>query len=238
VGHWLGSFERAALMQMVAALIAFVILTRVPEDYAPEPHAGRRLWAPMSLVAPGIAVGFVNVHYPVITGFLILHLAKHGNSGPAAFSAYAGLILLSRFFLGGLPDRIHPAKTFYGGLVAMAVGLIVIASGPSPAVAVSAAAILGVGFSFPWSAIAATVLRRTPERERGSAVGVLSAFFDFFVGVSSFAAGAVSKHFGYSGAFVMGAAALAAAAIAGRYVFPAGEIETSPAEEPCYETTP
>jgi len=238
VGQWLGSFERAAMTQMVAALIAFVILTRVPEDYAPEPHTGRRLWAPMSLVAPGIAVGFVNVHYPVITGFLILHLAKHGNSGPAAFSAYAGLILLSRFFLGGLPDRIHPAKTFYGGLVAMAVGLLVIASGPSPVVAVSAAAILGFGFSFPWSAIAATVLRRTPERERGSAVGVLSAFFDLFVGVSSFAAGAVSSRFGYSGAFVMGAAALGAAALAGRFVFPAGEMETSLAEEQCYETTP
>src|SRR5260370_34549040 len=98
----------------------------------------------MSLVASGIAVGFVNVQYPVVTGFLILHLAKHGNSGPAAFSAYAGLILLSRFFLGGLPDRIHPAKTFYGGLVAMAGGLLVIASGPSPAVAVGAAAGFGV----------------------------------------------------------------------------------------------
>jgi MFS family permease len=35
VGHWLGSFERAALMQVVAALIAFAILTRVPEDYQP-----------------------------------------------------------------------------------------------------------------------------------------------------------------------------------------------------------
>src|SRR5438876_816199 len=75
VGQWLGSFERAAMMQMIAALIAFAILSRVPEDYRPEPHDGKRPWAPMSMVAPGIAVGFVNVHYPVITGFLILHLA-------------------------------------------------------------------------------------------------------------------------------------------------------------------
>ena len=237
VGQWLGSFERAAAMQLVAALLAFAILSRVPEDYQAEPHSGKRLWAPMSLVAPGIAVGFVNVHYPVITGFLILHLAKHGNSGPAAFSAYAGLILLSRFFLGGLPDRIHPAKTFYGGLVFMAVGLLAIASGPSPVVAVAAAAALGFGFSFPWSAIAATVLRRTPERERGSAVGVLSAFFDLFVGVSSFAAGAVAHSYGYTGAFLMAAAALVLAAISGRFVFPAGDIENTIEEERCYETS-
>ena len=73
----------------------------------------------------------MNVHYPVIVAFLILHLARYG-AGPAAFSTYALVILLSRFFLGGLPDRIHPGKTYYGGLAAMALGLIVIATGPPP----------------------------------------------------------------------------------------------------------
>jgi MFS family permease len=228
VGHWLGSFERAALMQVVAALAAFAILTRVPEHYEPESHPARRRWA--SLAPAGIAIGFVNVHYPVITGFLILHLANHGNSGPTAFSAYAGVILLSRFFLGGLPDRIHPGKTYYGGLMAMALGLIVIAVSPAPPAAITAAAILGFGFSFPWSSIASTVLRQTPERERGSALGILSAFYDLFVGVSSFIAGAVAKRFGYSAAFAMAAAALIAAAIAGQFVFPARETEPAVAE--------
>ena len=46
------------------------------------------------------------VHYPVVAGFLILHLANHGNSGPMAFSAYAGFMLLARFFFGGLPDHM------------------------------------------------------------------------------------------------------------------------------------
>jgi MFS family permease len=238
VGQWLGSFERAALMQVIAALLAAAILTRVPEDYEVEAVAVRRRWAPLSLIAPGIAVGFVNVHYPVITGFLILHLTRNGNSGPAAFSAYALVILGSRFFLGGLPDRIHPGKTYYGGLVAMAAGLMVIATRPAPAVAVSAAAILGFGFSFPWSAIAATVLRETPARERGSAVGVLSAFYDLFVGMSSFAAGVVAKRFGYPAAFVMAAAALGAAAFAGRFVFSARETEVPIDEDECCETSP
>src|SRR5579864_8334629 len=138
VGQWLGSFERAAAMQVVTASIAFAMLTRVSEDYRPVPHLTKRRWVPASLVAPGIAVGFVNVHYPVIAGFLILHLARHGNSGPAAFSAYALMILLSRFFLGGLPDRVHPAITYYGGLVLMALGLITIAAGPGPILAVAA----------------------------------------------------------------------------------------------------
>ena len=221
VGQWMGSFERAALLQVIAALAAFAMLTRIPEEYQPAVHSGRRQWIPTSLIHPGIAVGLVNVHYPVITGFLILHLARFGNSGPAAFSAYALLILLSRFFLGGLPDRIHPAITFYGGLVAMALGLGTLALGPRPALAVTATAALGFGFSFPWSAVATTVLRRIPASERGSTVGVLSAFVDLFVGISSFVAGALAKRFGYSAAFVLGTTALLAAAMAGRFVFAA-----------------
>jgi MFS family permease len=175
----------------------------------------------------------VNVHYPVITGFLILYLLPKGNSGPAAFSAYAMLVLFSRFFLGGLPDRIRPALTFYGGIAKMALGLIVIAAGPPPVVAIGAAALLGFGFSFPWSSIAAKVLRETPENERGSAVGVLSAFYDLFVGVSSFVAGAVSNRFGYPAAFAIGVVALGGAALSGRFVFSPVRMVKDASEEEC-----
>ncbi len=220
VGHWLGSFQRAAILQVCAALIAFLILTRIPESYRPTAaREGRRHWIPRYLIGPGIAVGFVNVHYPVVTGFLILYLLPRGNSGPAAFTVYALFILFSRFFLGGLPDRIRPELTYYGGLAAMACGLLIIAFAPSPTLAIGGAALLGFGFSFPWSSVAAKVMRETPENARGSAVGVLSAFYDLFVGVSSFAAGAVSQSFGYRAAFLMAAMALIAAAIAGRFVF-------------------
>ena len=219
VGQWLGSFERAAMMQVAAALVAFVVLARVPEEYTPHPHSGKRRWLPGHMIGPGIAIGLVNVHYPVITGFLVLHLARYGNSGPAAFSAYALLILVSRFFLGGLPDRMRPTITYYGGLVAMAIGLLALAWGPPPMIAVAAAAMLGFGFSFPWSSIATTVLRKVPSGERGSAVGVLSAFVDLFVGASSFVAGAVANRFGYPPVFLVAASSLAAAAIVGRYVF-------------------
>ena len=43
--------------------------------------------------------------------------------------------------------------------------------------------------TFPWASVASVVLKRAPAHERGSTVGVLSAFYDLFVGSSSFAAG-------------------------------------------------
>jgi MFS family permease len=208
-------------MQAICAIAAMALLSRVPENYAPPSSrsTGSGRWIPPILIPPGIAVGFVNVQYPVVAGFLILHLQRSGSSGPMAFTAYAATILLSRFFLGGLPDRIHPAYTFYGGIALMGAGLVLIASGPSGALAVASGAILGLGFSFPWSAVATTVLRDIPADERGSAVGILSAFYDLFVGLSSFAAGFVAGHFGYPAAFLMSAVALMGAGIAGRYVF-------------------
>ena len=235
VGHWLGTFHRAAAMQLVAAAISFALLTRVPERYRPDPTIKKPNWFPRTLIKPGFAIGFVNVHFPVITGFLILHLASHGNSGPAAFSAYAGFILLSRFFLGSLPDRMHPRITFYFGISVMAVALLCLAAGPPPIFAIAAAGLLGFGFSFPWSSIASSVLKRTPAREHGTAVGVLSAFYDLFVGTSSFAAGTVSSRFGYPAAFVMAAVSLVIAAVMGIFVFPSGDNRVAADEDVALE---
>lgn len=230
IGTWLGSFQNAALAQCIAALAALAIVSRIPEDYEPAVHERRRRWIPMSLVPTGLAVGLVNVQYPVVTGFLVLHLARFGNSGPVAFTAYALLILLSRFFLGSLPDRVDPAITYYGGLALMALGLGALAIGHPPGVAVGAAAILGFGFSFPWSSTVAPLLRKIPKNERASAVGVLSAFVDLFVGVSSFVAGSVAKHFGYSAAFILAALAVGGAAIAGRSLFASTRTAPAPVE--------
>jgi MFS family permease len=224
IGQFLGSFSSAARMQVVLALSAAALLIGVPEDYRPVAHERGRKWLRRSLIPAGLSVGFVNVHYPVITGFLILHLATHGNAGPAAFSTYAGFVLLSRLFLGGLPDRIHPRITFYSGLIGMAIGLSILATGPAWTGAILGAALLGLGFSFPWASIASTVLRRSAEGERGSTVSVLSAFYDLFVGMSSFSAGLVANAFGYAAAFVMAVCALGVAAVTGRFVFAGVEL--------------
>jgi MFS family permease len=219
VGNWLGTFPRAAMLQMGAALVAILLLMQVKEEYKPAHKQERRLWPSFPILPSGIAIGFVNVHYPVVAGFLVLHLAHLNSVGPMAFSAYALLILVSRFFLGGLPDRIHPAITYYGGIILMAAGLVGIAWASSPVMAVAAAGLLGFGFSFPWSAVAGSIIRIAPQNERGSAIGILTAFYDLFVGVSSLAAGAVAKSFGYPAAFLMAATAILGAAISGRFVF-------------------
>jgi MFS family permease len=177
------------------------------------------VWLPKWLIPAGLTIGFTNIHYPVITGFLILHLSQHGGAGATAFSAYALLVLISRFFLGGLPDRVAPSITFYVGIACMTVGIVILTFTNGPIVSVVGAIILGFGFSFPWASVASTVLKRTPAHQRGSAVGVLSAFYDLFVGTSSFAAGGLAGKFGYRASFLLALGGILVAAFAGRFVF-------------------
>ena len=220
LGHWVGSFEHAALTQTVLAFAGF---------RPARPRHGNLETAPPPIEAQ-LAAAFdpaarlrrrvCQCALPCRHRFSDPDLARHGNSGPAAFTAYALVILFSRFFLGSLPDRVHPKITYYTGLFAMTLGLLILATGPPPILAIAAAAILGFGFSFPWSSVLSTVLRQTPDREHGSAIGILGAFYDLFVGMGSFAAGAVSERFGYGSAFTMAAAALGAAAILGWFLFP------------------
>src|SRR5713226_2412180 len=49
VGQWLGSFERAAAMQVAAAAVAILVLTRVSEEYHPHEHDATRSWLPPGL---------------------------------------------------------------------------------------------------------------------------------------------------------------------------------------------
>lgn len=236
VGHYLGSFSNAAIFQAVTALCAIAMLVPVPEIYHPHEQRRSSTGKPEGFWTAGFALGCVNLHYPVIAGFLILHLARHGNSGPAAFTAYAAVILCSRLVLGGLPDRLPPRALFFGGLASMAVGLLALAAGPPPVIAVLAAAALGFGFSFPWSCVATTMLRRTAPGDRGSVIGGLSAFYDAFVGAGSFAAGFLSHRFGYPSAFLMAATSLACSAMLARSFFAAaparGQFQETLEEEP------
>jgi MFS family permease len=219
VGHWLGSFNNAAALQFVAALAGFLLALRVAEEYEPHPHHEPRQWVPRHLIPAGLTIGLCNVQYPVIAGFLILYMTETGGSGGFAFSCYALMVLTTRFLFGGLPDRVPPAFTFYGGVISMALGLSLLAFVPGPLKSPVGAALLGLGFAFPWASIASSVLKRTPSHRHGSTVGVLSAFVDVFVGTGSFVAGTLADRFGYSAAFLLALGAVGLAALTGSRVF-------------------
>jgi MFS family permease len=228
IGQLLGAYHSAAWMLAITPLPAIAALRWVPEHYTPPPARQRTSWIPRGAIMPGLVLGFVNVHYPAIAGFLVLHLAGRGNIGGTGIALYAGMILTSRFFLGGLPDKLSPMITFYAGISMMLVGLLVTAAAPPAPLALVAAGLVGFGFSFPWPSIAATVLRRADPAERASTLGAVSAFVDAFVGASALITGRVAQSYGYPAVYLFASAGVAiSAALAHGYLRePSLEAET------------
>jgi MFS family permease len=200
IGQALGSMGKVAAFLIASSLAVVAILFFTGEQLRPKAVVPAR-WFPRQVVLPGIILGFGNVTYAAMSGFLILLLRERGHDSRWAFSAFAFAVLFGRFMFGGLPDRMGPRRTLYIGYVFFAVGLVTIAVSHNSLLDVPASLLIGLGYAFPWPALALVVVNQVQPSERAAALGALTAFYDLFVAVSSAVAGAVAGHFGLTSVF-------------------------------------
>jgi MFS family permease len=85
--------------------------------------------------------------------------------------------------------------------------------GGSSALDLPAALLVGLGYAFPWPALASVVVGLVPVSERAVALGALTAFYDLFVAGSSAVAGAVAGHWGLASVFWLAFASMWGAVI-------------------------
>jgi predicted MFS family arabinose efflux permease len=104
-----------------------------------------------------------------------------------------------------------PKRSLLAGYVCMAVGLVAFVAGVRPQFNVPAAMLVGLGYSFPWPALASVVVGRVPISERAAALGALNAFYDLFVAGSSAVAGAAAGRWGFTAPFWMALGSVVAA---------------------------
>ena len=98
----------------------------------------------------------------------------------------------------------------------VALAYLIIALPPAPLSLALAALVLASGNALLYPTLAALVVERAPERERGLALGTLSGAWDLGVVVGSVLLGAVADHFSYATGFAVGSvfAALGVCALA------------------------
>jgi MFS family permease len=195
VAQAMNTFPHTAMLVIGAGLLsALVLFATVPPPVrkgGPKPKF--RLGA---VALPGSILGCTNIGYAVLATFMPLLLDSRSVAGGPAFTAFAMTVLSSRLLLGSLPDRWGPRKTLMGGLATMAVGFGLLILSHSVTMSVTAAAVIGFGYSFPWPSLAVIVVDRVSEYERASALAALTAFFDLFVAVGAAVAGAIGNQFG------------------------------------------
>jgi MFS family permease len=210
IGQALGTMASVALFLTVSSLAVMAIVCVMDEEPRPHEHAPSR-WFPPPVLLPGILLGLGNVTYAAMAGFLILLLHHRGHGTTWAFSAFAVAVLFGRAIFGGLPDRMGPRRSLFAGYACLGVGLVAIAAGHSSALDLPAAMLVGLGYAFPWPALASVVVGQVPVSERAAALGALNAFYDLFVAGSSAIAGAAAEHWGLTAPFWMALASVGAA---------------------------
>jgi MFS family permease len=100
----------------------------------------------------------------------------------------------------------------FAGYACLGVGLIAVLASQRSALDLPAALLVGLGYSFPWPALATVVVGKVPVTERATALGALNAFYDLFVAASSAIAGAAAGRWGLTAPFWMALACVGSAA--------------------------
>jgi MFS family permease len=215
IGQALGTMRNVAILLTLSSVAVMAIVVLMHEEPRPHHHVQSR-WFPRPVLVPGILLGLGNVTYAAMAGFLILLLHQRGHGTTSAFSAFALAVLFGRVTFGGLPDRMGPRRSLLAGYACLAVGLVAIAASSNRLVDVPASLLIGLGYSFPWPALASVVIGEVSIAERAAALGALNAFYDLFVAVSSAIAGAVAGRWGLATPFWL---ALACVGVAVALVF-------------------
>lgn len=155
-------------------------------------------------VAPhGTALALGGVGYSVLATFVTLfYVSRHWDGAALCLTAFGLAFIAARLAF------IHTIDRFGGFAVAIvcmtveSTGILLLWLAGSPWIALTAAAIAGFGFSLVFPAIGVEAVRRVPEKNRGTALGLYTGFSDvsfFLVGPT---AGAVIGVWGYSSAFL------------------------------------
>lgn len=212
IGQALGTMSRVAGFLTVSSITVMFIISMMDEQPRPHEHASSR-WLPPPVLLPGIVLGLGNVTYAAMSGFLILLLRERGHHTAWVFSAFAFAVLFGRAAFGGLPDRMGPRRSLFVGYVFLGAGLLAIALGGNSALDLPASLLVGLGYAFPWPALASVVVGLVPASERAVALGALTAFYDLFVAGSSAIAGAVAGRWGLASVFWLAFASMCGAVV-------------------------
>jgi MFS family permease len=169
-----------------------------------------RLWSRQAL-RPSAALALTTIGHSSIYAFLPLYAVSRGQGAAIVwfFTVYPICLIACRAALRKLSDRIGRARVILPAIACLAAGFFALALEPTPPSLVLAALLLATGSSVLYPTLAALVVDRAPEGERGLALGTLSASWDLGVVVGSALIGVVSEHASYGVGFAVAGATAA-----------------------------
>jgi MFS family permease len=220
----LSGYSSVWTLAALVPLLALPVLAALPRPARTETTTQRLL--PRPVLLPGTALALSAFGYAALTGFVVLHLSERGiGFGATMLSLFGVAYVMVRLVAGRLPDRVGPRPVVIFCGLAEGLGLLLITVAPTYWLAAAGALIMGAGFTLLYPALALAVIRRTPEQERGVALGAYTSFWDLGLGVAGLVTGALAL-IGYPWVFAL--ATVLAVAAAGLGAFSRSLVSTEP----------
>ncbi len=158
----------------------------------------------------GLALGTVG--FGSIASFATLYYVSHCWPDAAFSLTVFGLcFVFARASLARSLDRRNGYRVAAVSLTVETIGLLLLWHAQTSHQATFAAAIVGAGFALVFPSLGIESVRNVDMANRGTAIGVYTAFLDLSLGVTGPVAGLIVIHFGYSEIFLFAAAATAVA---------------------------
>jgi len=151
----------------------------------------------------------------VLTAFFVFvpRFAQDTGIGSDAtfFQMYMLAALILRIAFGWVPDRIGPHRALTPALLALVLGLVVMARAAVARDVALAGFLCGLGHGYAFPILSGMVVNRVSDDSRGTALAIFTGLFDLGMLVGSSAFGALVEWRGFATLYTFGAAALASA---------------------------
>ncbi len=200
------SYDAAWYAATALTFLAAILVLPIPEP-ARDPDGvghGRLIHRPGIPVSLGFFASLA-----AMSGFLAFASLRADDVGLSntslALLTYGLVVVFCRIAFARVPDRLPSLPLGAASLVAIAIGLLVVAAWPSPVGMMTGVVVMAVGVAFSTPAFFAAIFATATSSERGAAAGTASAFIDLGLGFGPIALGLVADARGISWALGVGA---------------------------------
>ena len=157
------------------------------------------------------ALVLVTLGHSSLYAFLPLHAIAGGQGAALSwfFTVYALCVITCRFALRRMSDRAGRGPVVAAAMGSTALGYVALAVPPSGPSLLAGALLLGAGAALLYPTLVALLIDRTPEAERGLALGTLSASWDVGAASGALLVGLTVERTSYAAGFGLAAATAA-----------------------------
>lgn len=206
-----GGLGRCVLVAIAIGIGIGALVVAAPVA-APAAGAPSRVqWVSRRALPAAATLVATNVGYSSIYAFLPLYAIAAGGAGDLTwfYALFSACIILGRLALARVSDRVGRALVIVPAIAASGAAYALLSLPPRPATLAAAAVLHGAGVAMLYPTLLAQLVDRTPERERGSAIGTLSGSFDLGNVIGSLLVGVTVERLSYGAGYRMAAAGAA-----------------------------